>query len=268
MKIYAAGYTDIGRKRPSNQDSYVVDEATGFYAVADGLGGTAGGELAAEHALRSVHRRVQIATRRGAQPREAQAMALLLEEATARAGRQIFHIGQEHRRYHRMATTLTALYLGPGYGLLAHVGDSRLYRYRRGVLRQLTQDHSVVGELVRNGAWDAEKARRSRIQHILTRSLGRSPEVEVDVRSFKLQDQDTFLLCSDGLYRYWGQEELRGELASRLRDLPSLGPHLLQAANQRGGQDNITAVVVHVDKVEASPQHFIPTLELHPAPEM
>jgi serine/threonine protein phosphatase PrpC len=245
----SCGLSDIGRRRMSNEDALFADDALGLYAVADGMGGHNAGEIASQEALDTLHGMVV----RGAAdvraldvegatldaPRKAQR---LLESAVQAATYMVFGIAQSDPEQHGMGTTLSALLLAGQTAITAQVGDSRIYLVRDGQASQLTEDHTLVGWQVKQGILSAEDAARSPHRNVITRAIGSRDYVQVDVHAIETQRGDVFVLCSDGLHGY-----LR-DLAE-LPPISALGPEaaarrLIDLANERGGRDNVTVVVV------------------------
>ena len=168
--------------------------------------------------------------------------ATVLRAAARVAGRAIFDAGQRDAGLHGMGTTLTALFLHGGRAHLAHVGDSRGFLFRGGRIEQITEDHSWIAEQIRAGAMSEEEAKGSRFKHIITRSVGFEREVDVDLIGLPIEAGDCFVLCSDGCSNFIDKEELGRIMATTYyRRVPQL---LVDLANDRGGDDNITAVVV------------------------
>lgn len=247
MKLLAWGATDVGRKRDHNEDSFLVDRELGLFVVADGMGGHAGGDLASRLAVDSIERLVAARSGREEQtespaPGAQSPLLLALRSALKSASGTIFQAAQDDPALTGMGTTVTALHLANGRAHLAHVGDSRAYRYRDGGIAQLTEDHSWIHEQVKAGLLTEDEARESRFRHIITRSVGFEREVAVDVAAHPLLPGDCFVLCSDGLSNY-----LEGpEIARILRDTYyQQAPRLLiDLACERGGDDNVTVVLV------------------------
>ncbi|MFI5288387.1 MAG: Stp1/IreP family PP2C-type Ser/Thr phosphatase [Polyangia bacterium] len=249
MKVLPYALTDVGMKRDHNEDTFLVRPDIGLYAVADGMGGHQAGELASRMALETLSEILK--------PPEPTAdrddVLARLRDATQAAGAAIFDAAQADPALQGMGTTMTSLWIHGGRAYLAHVGDSRAYLYRDGRVQQLSDDHSWVSEQVRAGMMTEEEARESKFRHIITRSVGFEREVLVDGAAIPVQAGDCYLLCSDGLSNYFEQaDELARILTSRFyRDVPAL---LIGLAKDRGGDDNITVVLVHVaNDAEPSP---------------
>jgi serine/threonine protein phosphatase PrpC len=247
VKIHAHGATDVGRARQLNEDHFLVDAELGLYVVCDGMGGHASGDVASRTAADTVrsylHQRRDVlsAVARGeASPDEA---AALLRHGIQSASAQIHGMGQQDASRKGMGTTCTALLVLGGKGIMGHVGDSRLYVARAGQVYQLSEDHTFVQEAIRRGMLTPEQAADHPHANVVTRAVGPSPSVLVDTLVFDVLQGDTLLLCSDGLHGYVHEP---GELASALHPevLESISGRLVDLANERGGADNITALVV------------------------
>lgn len=241
--------TDIGRVREHNEDGFFADPELGLYVVADGMGGHAAGEVASDLALRAVADAVSEAgdvltaflTRGGAAG--AEAVREVLSDAVLRANDAVFSAAQRDPERRGMGTTLTALLMLGRRAFIAHVGDSRLYLLRNGELRQLTEDHTVLGELRRRGRVRPEVLAAMSSRNAVTRAVGVFENVDVDSAQFLAAPGDRFVLCTDGLHRY-----LRGDVdfAALLHDPAeeACTQRLLDFALERGGADNVTVVVV------------------------
>lgn len=246
MRFNAWGVTDVGRKRDHNEDSFLMSAELGLYAVADGMGGHQGGERASRLALDVLEAEIAVARKEGGPIDESAtngSPARALERATQRAGEQIFLTAQSDPDVAGMGTTLTSLLVHRGRAYLAHVGDSRCYLYRDGRCVQLTEDHSWVNEQVRAGLLSKEEAKDSKFKHIITRSVGFERHVAVDGGTVAIEPGDCFLLCSDGLSNLIEGDEMARVLAANFyKKVPAL---LIDIANDRGGDDNITVVLLH-----------------------
>ncbi len=240
MKLIPYSISDVGRKRDHNEDSFLVRGDEGLFAVADGMGGHQAGERASRMALDTLAAVLERPD--GAADRDD--VLAKLREATQAAGAAIFDAAQADPGLAGMGTTMTALWFHGGRAYLAHVGDSRAYLFRDGRAQQLSDDHSWVSEQVRAGMMSEEEAKESKFRHIITRSVGFERDVLVDGAAIPVQAGDCYLMCSDGLSNYVEGEELARILTARFyRDVPRL---LVELANDRGGDDNITVVLVHV----------------------
>ncbi len=232
--------TDTGRQRQANEDSYFARAP--LFAVADGMGGAQAGEVASRIAARAFERKRSVSRE---EPAEGQ-----LEKIAQRANREIHKLAQEDSSRAGMGTTLTAALLRDDEVALGHVGDSRAYLLRDGQLKRLTKDHSLVEELRRQGRLTEEQAEEHPQRSIITRALGPEPSVNVDTMTFPARDGDVFLLCSDGLTTMVPDEQIREILVSS-RSLRTAVNKLVDAANEGGGRDNITAVAFRVADADA-----------------
>jgi serine/threonine protein phosphatase PrpC len=245
VRIIAWPATDVGRVRSHNEDSHLVDATLGLYLVADGMGGHAGGahasQLCVDVVAKVVKRGLDALTLVAPEHRTA-AIAELLSVAASEASARIYDQANADHRLQGMGTTLTGLFMFGERAYVVHVGDSRAFLMRGGTCRQLTNDHSWLNEQVQAGLLSLEEAAQSDLKHIITRSVGFERFVEPDVVPLNVNLGDAFLLCSDGLSNYIEPEEI-AELARDhwYADLPKL---CLDLANRRGGDDNITVLVV------------------------
>jgi serine/threonine protein phosphatase PrpC len=232
--------TDTGRQRRANEDSMLARSP--LFVVADGMGGAQAGEVASRLAIESFQRGLDDTT---------DAEGSLAAYARA-ANVSIHERSQANAEHAGMGTTLTAVYVGAEEVAIAHVGDSRAYCLRDGELLRLTDDHSLVDELIRQGKLTPEEAVEHPQRSVITRALGPEPEVEIDTRSYRARDGDVYLLCSDGLTTMVPDPLLAEILLAhgRLRDA---GEALIAAANEAGGRDNITVVLLRVEEVVLAP---------------
>jgi protein phosphatase len=233
--------TDTGRQRRANEDSLLASAP--LFVVADGMGGAQAGEVASRIAVESF----QLGLSDSTAPELA--LAQLAREANAR----IHELSQANAEQAGMGTTLTAAYVGERDVAIAHVGDSRAYCLRDGQLVRLTDDHSLVDELMRQGRLTPEEAVEHPQRSVITRALGPEGTVEVDTRSFAARAGDVYLLCSDGLTTMLSEEQIAAVLLAhpRLRDA---GETLIAAANDAGGRDNITVVLLRLEEVQVAGQ--------------
>jgi protein phosphatase len=283
MRLWAWGQSDPGKKRERNEDSYLVDPGIGVMAVADGMGGHQGGATASRMAVEllakelgeargdfdaAVKKQREIAVRtteempaiRGDEfeptlrPGEAVpppggggaatifSPALeLMRGIVRRASSGIYEAAFDRPELRGMGTTLTAVLVHAGKAHVVHAGDSRCYMFRDGLLRQLTEDHSWIAEQLKSGTISEAEARSSKFRHVITKSIGFERDIDADVKSVPVSQGDCFLLCSDGMSNYVEHGELERIVAMTwYRRLPQ---QLIELANDRGGDDNITVVV-------------------------
>ncbi|MDP2311854.1 MAG: protein phosphatase 2C domain-containing protein [Pseudomonadota bacterium] len=245
-----AARTDPGKKRNHNEDALLTLPESGIYVVADGVGGRACGEVASAICVESFRDGADLMGLRLSAYAEnptldtRNAVLATMDEVLQIASRRIYETAEAEGRA-GMTTTVVALVVGNGTAFLAHVGDSRAYLVRDGELRQLTEDHSMVNELVRTGKMTYEEARSSRHRHVITRAVGLYPTVQPSLAAVDLHPGDRLLLCSDGLSDVVAPELMLEEGASD--DLDGAVEALLQAALDRGGPDNITVVLLDPD---------------------
>ncbi|MGA9316363.1 MAG: Stp1/IreP family PP2C-type Ser/Thr phosphatase [Solirubrobacteraceae bacterium] len=228
--------TDTGLQRRANEDSLLVRSP--LFVVADGMGGAQAGEVASSIAVDTFRAGLED----GDDPERS--LVAQVEQANSRIN-ELSHSNAEHAG---MGTTITAVYVGEEDVAIAHVGDSRAYCMRDSELLRLTDDHSLVDELIRQGKLTPEEAEEHPQRSVITRALGPEASVEVDVRSFRGRPSDVYLLCSDGLTTMVGEAELLRLLASHER-LADAGEALIAAANGAGGKDNITVVLLRLEEV-------------------
>jgi len=229
--------SDTGRQRRENEDSALAQAPV--FVVADGMGGAQAGEVASQIAVEAFAQGL---------PDSGTAEQRLVSRAQE-ANRRIFDVSRSERERAGMGTTLTAAYLDDSTLTIAHVGDSRAYLFRGGSLRRLTQDHSLVDELVRRGKLTEEQAAEHPQRSIITRALGPEPEVEVDTWTYPVRAGDVLMLCSDGLTSMVSEERVEEILASS-DSLKAAAQGLIDEANAAGGRDNITVVLFRVEDVE------------------
>jgi protein phosphatase len=229
--------SDPGRRRRRNEDSYVVRPP--LFAVADGMGGAQAGELASRIAVEAM------GEESGSSGEER--VATLIREAN----RRVFARSHEDAAASGMGTTMTAALVGDdGTVTIGHVGDSRAYLLRSGRLEQLTEDHSLVAELVRSGRLSAEEAESHPQRSVITRALGTDRDVDVDVFTVQAEPGDLFLLCSDGLTTMVDDEEILSVVSEGRGDLEATARDLVSRANRGGGEDNITVVFFELEESE------------------
>ncbi|MFO0760192.1 MAG: cyclic nucleotide-binding domain-containing protein [Byssovorax sp.] len=248
LRASAHGVTDVGRRRRRNEDAFLIDEAIGLFAVADGMGGHSGGDVASKHALAVVQ--AELAARSdllqafAADPsaEHRKNAQLLVEHAVQKACAGLLALARQRPELSGMGSTFVGAVIAGDRAIVAHVGDSRLYLARKGSAHALTEDHSLIAAQIKSGQMARENAANSPFKGVLTRALGQQESVQVDTLVVDLLPGDRLVLCSDGLHNHLGDEETP---ALFLGSTPELLPgELVALANARGGQDNITALVV------------------------
>lgn len=230
-----AGVTDTGRTRDHNEDAFAIAAGLGIAVLADGMGGHAAGEVASELAVGTAL--TILGQTAGLAP------GIRLETAVQAANANIRDKAASSPRYRDMGTTLVAVLVEDRTLAVAHVGDSRLYRLRRGRLAALTRDHSVQQELIDKGMYTPEQAREQVPRNLLSRALGLDDDIRADIAEHAVEAGDRYLLCSDGLHEMLGDDEIAA-LLGRAGKLPEVCAALVELANARGGKDNITVVVI------------------------
>ena len=241
MRLGAAASTDVGLCRAANEDSFAMAPEVGLYLVADGMGGHRAGQIASQLASESALRAIEALRSTETSPSEK------LRQAVACANREIHQKAERNADLRGMGTTLVAILVENGRVALAHVGDSRAYRIRRGRIRLLTDDHSIVGELLRRQKISEGDAREHPHRHVLTKALGVAPSTQPDLAELTPLPGDTFVLCSDGLTTHLQDGEIL-EVVEQDRELQKTCDALIASANRRGGLDNITILTLRFDE--------------------
>jgi protein phosphatase len=245
-----SGLSHIGRKRKTNQDAFLVDDELGLYVVADGMGGHAAGEVASQEAVEAIYGMVKRGLR-DLRPLEdplseqdAWAACRLVEAAVQGATYMVYSLAELDRQKSGMGTTISALVVCGDYAIVGQVGDSRVYRISMGEAEQLTEDHTLIAWQLKQGLITPQEAIISPHRNVITRAVGSRDYVEVDTRIVGLTKGDRFLLCSDGLHGYLKDDDIEPTVALGGTDAVQ---KFIDLANDRGGRDNITAVLVEID---------------------
>jgi PPM family protein phosphatase len=264
MKVWMAGTTDVGKMREDNQDTFSIVEHMGLCLVCDGMGGTREGKAVAESAAKGIPM-LLYETLRADPLMDVSKAKTAVRNVVVKANNDLLAWGSSDRNLEGSGSTLVMIWLVGDSALLAHLGDSRIYRLRDGQLKQMTQDHTLAAMLLRMGRIDEETAKTHPGRNRLTRYIGVRPTVPPDIQAVKVKEGDVFLLCSDGL---WGvvppekiqqiiEKETRSEievetdpttkaLSDQTQGLQSACNRLIEAANEGGGHDNITALLVKI----------------------
>jgi serine/threonine protein phosphatase PrpC len=258
VRISSGGKSDVGQQRENNEDSFRIVEALELFVISDGMGGEAHGEVASALAVETVVKycmdAAQDAGPAPAAANENPAWSMdtkRLFQAAHLANKKVFESAAAHPERQGMGATLTAAWINEQKLSIAHVGDSRAYLLRTGALQQLTNDHSLVAEQVRRGMMTASEAEHSEMQSVLLRALGTQPEVEVDAEEHTLFPRDILLMCSDGLTRMVTEPEIAGTLQAE-PDPGKAAEKLVALANENGGADNVTVIVIRMEAEEKS----------------
>lgn len=235
MKLKFAALTDIGKKRAVNEDSFYAEGK--LFAVADGLGGHQAGEVASSEALRVLIKEFQHSLNHGIKPRQA------IKKAIEYANREVFSLSMRNERLLGMGTTVTIAYFVDNKVLIGHVGDSRAYLWDTYKLTQLTKDHTYVQYLIEIGDIDENDIENHPLKSALTKAVGTSASLQADIFEKKLPSSGKLLLCTDGLTGMVKDEEI-ARVLSDTEDVESAARKLVSIANDEGGLDNITVVVI------------------------
>ncbi len=239
--------TDPGKVRDNNEDSLIVCDQLGLAAVADGMGGHNSGELASSIAVKVLKERLASINENNIKPPDYDDKLTLetnrLVFAVKLANDIIFEASKNIPENQGMGTTLSAMILNKKTVSIAHIGDSRIYLFREGRLKQLTADHSLVMEQVKKGIITPQQAEKSSLQNILTRALGTRQKVKIDAFQAEAEEGDRYLLCTDGLSKTLGDGEISGILSEN-PDRQSACEALVSKANDAGGPDNVTVVIM------------------------
>jgi protein phosphatase len=250
LRYVAAAKTDVGQKRQGNEDRFCLDPSLGLYVVADGMGGHAAGEVASRLAVETIQEWMEkylsgadVAIV-GPAVAAGSAEANFLLSSIRLANRIIFDSAKDRREYAGMGTTVVAVLTHGDRFVLAHVGDSRIYQIRGDRIVQVSRDHSFVQEQVDNGMMSAAEAHQSQYRHMITRALGLKESVDVDLTEQPARPGDVMLLCSDGLSDLLDDEDMLAAVRDHADDLNQACQALVDRANAKGGDDNITVLMV------------------------
>jgi PPM family protein phosphatase len=259
LRYTAAVQTDVGRRRRGNEDSFCVAPDLGLYVVADGMGGHAAGEVASRLAVKTIRETLAAYLKGEATLPAGEAIgsgsreAAYLVSSIQRANRAIFDLAAQRPEYAGMGTTVVAALTHGRIITLAYVGDSRIYRVRGQQMVQVSRDHSVVQQHVEQGILSAEEAQRAQYRHMITRAVGLKDRVEVDLTDIPAAPGDVLLLCSDGLSDMVKDGEIQASVASHVGDLEQACRTLIERANSKGGDDNITTLLIRVQDGSQAP---------------
>ncbi len=251
-RLEVVSQSDPGRLREGNEDAVGCDLHHGVVVLADGMGGYQAGEVAATMAVNIILHGIQensadSIAQDADESKAHQRAAVLLYDAVTEANRRIFFSAQDNDALCGMGTTVVAIFFHGKRLSIAHVGDSRLYRLREHTLEQLTKDHSVLQELIDHGLFSPEQARHSPNRHLVTRALGVAETVNIELHETAVQSGDIFLLCSDGLSDMLEDRQIEQILVHHQQHMQRAAVRLIQAANEAGGHDNISVILVRAD---------------------
>ncbi|OGR87742.1 MAG: hypothetical protein A3A86_02620 [Elusimicrobia bacterium RIFCSPLOWO2_01_FULL_60_11] len=253
MKIDIAGRSDVGKKRANNEDGFAVDPEMGLFIVADGMGGHNHGEVASKMAVDTTLNSMKNFILKGQKailgkvdPKVSE-RANQMASSVRLANQIIFESARTKPQYSGMGTTIDAVLIHKDRAAVAHVGDSRVYLARDGKLTQITEDHSLVEDQVRQGLLKREEADRSHLKNVLTRALGVDEVTEVDVVEVELRPGDLLIGCTDGLNKMVSDDEIL-KTVPLMKTPKMIADHLVDMANAAGGVDNVTVVVAQWSK--------------------
>jgi protein phosphatase len=247
--LEVATATHPGMVRSHNEDSIAADAESGLAVLADGMGGYNAGEVASGIAVAMISAEIKKALANGqAGALDEEAARRLIGEHAAKANLAIYQAAQSQPQYSGMGTTLVVALWHDNRMSVGHIGDSRLYRLRGETFEQVTRDHSLLQEQIDSGMITKEQARYSQNKNLVTRAVGIDPEVEAEVHTYPVQAGDIYLLCSDGLSDMVTDEDIQLTLSSLQANLPLAAEQLVQQANDNGGRDNISVILVRVLK--------------------
>lgn len=252
-KLEFVAASDVGRKRTHNEDSVGTEPSLGLAVLADGMGGYKAGEVASAIAVNVIldELRKSLAHRSPAEVDEASGYSvgsLLARDAVLRANETVFQTARSQPQYQGMGTTVVVALFYDDRVSIVHVGDSRLYRLRLGELDQVTVDHSLLQELVDKGFYTLEEARQSVQKNLVTRAIGVEAEVQAEVQEEPVASGDIFVICSDGLHDLVDEQDIRLTLTETGATLELAAQRLIELANDRGGTDNISVILVRALK--------------------
>jgi PPM family protein phosphatase len=257
MRIRSYAASDVGRRREKNEDSYLANDELGLYAVADGMGGHFGGDYASRIAATTVEEVIaalesdpEMTLQEGENIRPGEYQAYL-RYALKLSSKRIYERATTDPALRGMGTTAVILFFRRNKVYVANVGDSRAYRVRNDRIIQVTKDHSLVGEQIRAGVMSEDEARGSRFRNIITRSVGFQEDVEADIDIKVARAGDRFLLCSDGLTNMLKDREILEIVVTN--ELEHACRRLIDIANERGGDDNITVILTEVERLDEEP---------------
>ncbi len=264
-KLEVVNQSDVGLRRPHNEDSTITDASRGLMILADGMGGYKAGEVASALAVTEILHNVTDGLKKlkKGQVDEKSGFhveSLLLRETIVDANSRIFNTAKVDDQCQGMGTTIVVGLFHDNILSIAHVGDSRLYLLRNNELQQVTRDHSLIQELIDRGLYTPEEAHANTPKNLVTRAMGIEADVDVDLAEETVIPGDIYLLCSDGLNDMVADEEIHLTLSKYSANLVQAAEHLVDSAKQNGGKDNISVILVKVLEDFSSPKNFIEKL--------
>lgn len=251
LKIKASGLSDIGLVRQNNEDVWSVVPECQLYVLADGMGGHQAGEIAAREAVNSLCQLIKKTFTQPKQNKSFQEACLALEHAIETVNSVIFRMGRQYPDLRGMGTTLCCLQVFAEGAIIAHVGDSRIYRVRDGLIELMTKDHSLLSELVELGQISEQNTAEFMYKNILTKAVGTEPSVKPTVVTAEIKSGDIFLLCTDGLSDMLALKDIELMINS-YESIDESAKALVEESNERGGLDNVTVLLVKIEESDAS----------------
>jgi len=251
-KLEIVNLSDVGKRRPHNEDSTLTDARLGLVLLADGMGGYKAGEVASAIAVTSIYDEIRTRLKAiGNAGRDAgeNGHSLQLEavrQAINHSNSEIYRAAQRDAQCHGMGTTIIVALFHNNAIAIGHVGDSRVYRLRNNLFRQVTKDHSLIQELIDRGLYTPEEAAKNTPRNLVTRALGIDESVKVDVAEEAVLPGDIYLLCSDGLNDMVDDEEIHLTLSKYSANLVQAGEELVRLANAKGGKDNTSVILIRI----------------------
>jgi protein phosphatase len=257
-----ASATDVGRVRAHNEDSIAADPDIGLATLADGMGGYQAGEVASGIAVAMVPAEMRkLIASQALHGLNGDAVRKLVVEQATKVNAAIYVAAQQQKQYSGMGTTLVIAYWHDDQVTIGHLGDSRCYRLRGESIKSLTRDHSWIQEQIDAGLMTYEQARASKKKNLVTRACGIDPDVTPEVHTHDVAPGDIYILCSDGLYDMVSDENIHLTVSSLKSNLPLAAQQLVQQANDNGGRDNISVILVHVLNTVRAPAGFFARLK-------
>lgn len=250
-KIEIVDVSDVGKRRPHNEDSTLCDLSTGLVVLADGMGGYKAGEVASAIAVTTTHKKILEGLaniNRGTIDRATGLSneAAVVKDAIIHVNSEIYRLAQNDPQCQGMGTTMVVVLFHNNLVTVGHVGDSRLYRIRQNNFTQVTKDHSLIQELIDRGLYTREEVLKTTPKNLVTRAIGIEPDVQVDIGEESVQAGDIYMLCSDGLNDMVDDEEIHLTLSKYSANLAQGANELVRLANKNGGKDNISIVLIRV----------------------
>ncbi|MEM7027442.1 MAG: Stp1/IreP family PP2C-type Ser/Thr phosphatase [Pseudomonadota bacterium] len=261
-KLEIVNRSDVGLRRPHNEDSTMTDLKSGLAILADGMGGYKAGEVARALAVTEIYHNVSVQLKKLKSPQVDADSGLhkqsaLIKNTIIEANSRIFNTAKVEEECQGMGTTIIVTLFFDNKMAVAHVGDSRVYRLRNNELSQITRDHSLIQEMIDRGLYSPEEAHEKTPKNLVTRAMGIDPKVEVDVKEESVIPGDIYLLCSDGLNDMVADEEIHLTLSKYSANLVQAADKLVESAKKNGGKDNISVILVRVREEFSSPRNFL-----------